>query len=163
MKYKYIALALLVSISTKTPAAEPVAAPAGAVKQLQVSAEGVQNYTCFAKENHYSWVFQGPEATLYDSSKHKIGIHSPGPLWKLSDGSEILGEKVSEAPAPEAQAIPWLLLRVKSQTGTGQLSNTAWIRRINTHGGIPPTKLCNAAQAGITTGVPYSASYEFFR
>jgi hypothetical protein len=163
MKYKYIALALLVSLSIATPAAELINAPADAVKFFEVSAEGVQNYTCFAKENNYAWVFQGPEATLFDASKHKIGVHSAGPLWKLLDGSEVLGEKVSEAPAPEAQAITWLLLRVKSHTGDGQLTNTAWIRRINTHGGVTPTMGCDAAHAGITTGVPYSAGYEFFR
>jgi hypothetical protein len=163
MKYKHFALALLVSLSAETPAAELVAAPAGAVKLLTVSAEGKQNYTCFAKKNSYDWVFQGPEATLFDAPGHKIGTHNAGPIWKLIDGSAVVGEKISEAPAPETQAITWLLLRVKSQTGDGQLTNVTWIRRINTHGGLAPNKGCDAAHAGTTTGVPYTAGYEFFR
>jgi hypothetical protein len=163
MKYRKFALALLASLSAETPAAELVNAPAGAVKQLEVSAAGVQNYSCVAKENSYAWVFQGPEASLFDTSGHKIGAHSAGPIWKLLDGSAVVGEKVSEAPAPDAQAIPWLLLRVKSHTGDGRLTNTAWIRRINTHGGVTPAQGCDAAHTGVTIGVPYTANYEFFR
>ena len=163
MKYRNFALALLVSLSAETSATELVNVPVGAVKLLTVSAVGVQNYTCVAKENSYAWVFQGPEANLFDASGHKTGVHSAGPIWTLLDGSAVVGDKVSEAPAPEPQAIPWLLLRVKSHTGTGNLNNATWIRRINTHGGVTPAKGCDAGHAGIIIGVPYSARYEFFR
>ena len=163
MKYSIFALALLVSLSAETPAAELVNAPAGAVKLLEVSAAGVQNYLCAAKENSYAWVLQGPEASLFDASGHKIGAHSAGPVWKLLDGSAVVGEKVSEAPAPAPQAIPWLLLRVKSHSGAGQLTDTAWIRRINTKGGVPPSNGCDAEHAGVISRAPYSASYQFLR
>jgi hypothetical protein len=163
MKNRYLLLALLLSITAKSMAGELVDAPVGAVKFLEVSAKGVQTYTCVGKENNYSWVFQGPDADLFDVSGHKVGTHSAGPIWKLLDGSAVVGEKISEATAPESQAIPWLLLRVNSHTGAGQLTNAAWIRRTHTHGGVTPTDGCNAAHAEITNHVPYSAIYQFFR
>ena len=163
MEYRKFALALLLSLSAKTQATEGVNAPAAAVKLLEVTAEGIQKYTCVAKEKSYVWVFQGPEATLFDAAGHKIGAHSAGPVWKLLDGSAVLGEKISEAPATQPKAIPWLLLRVKSQTGGGKLASAVWIRRINTQGGLAPATGCDAVHVGSTTDVPYTAGYEFFR
>jgi hypothetical protein len=163
MKKYYLALALLFSITTHSMAAELVDVPVGAVKFLEVTAKGVQIYTCIAKDQNFAWVLQGPEADLFDTSGHKIGTHSAGPIWKLLDGSAVVGEKVAEAPAPEPQAIPWLLLRVKVLTGTGNLTNAAWIRRIHTHGGLTPTAGCDIAHAEQTKRVLYAANYQFFR
>ncbi len=162
MKYRNLAFTLLLSLSGETMAKEPVSAPDNAVKFLEVSAKGVQIYTCMAKENSFSWVFQGPEADLFDSPKHKIGTHGAGPIWKLNDGSAVVGEKVSETAAPKPQAIPWLLLRVKLRIGTGQLNTATWIRRADTQGGVTPINGCDAAHAGATNRVPYSAIYQFF-
>ncbi|MGD0958445.1 MAG: DUF3455 domain-containing protein [Methylomonas sp.] len=163
MTYRNLAFTLLLVLSGETIAEEPVSAPDTAVKFLEVSAEGVQIYICTAKENSFSWVFQGPEADLFDAPKHKIGAHGAGPIWKLNDGSAVVGEKVSETGSPEPQAISWLLLRVKSHSGAGQLATAAWIRRVDTHGGAAPTNGCDTAHAGVTTRVPYSATYQFFR
>ena len=95
-------------------------------------------------------------------AKHKIGTHGAGPIWKLNDGSAVVS-KVSEAASPKPQAIPWVLLRVKLRIGAGELKAAAWIRRANTQGGVSPANGCDAAHAGVTTRVPYSANYEFFR
>ena len=67
MKYRHLALTLLFSLSGEALAIEPIAAPDNAIKFLEVSAKGVQIYTCRAKENSFSWVFQGPEAELFDA------------------------------------------------------------------------------------------------
>jgi len=65
------------------------------------------------------------------------------------------------APAPVAGALPWLLLRVKRHEGEGALAGIAYIRRIDTVGGMaPPRETCDAAHSGSVARMRYSAVYE---
>jgi FtsP/CotA-like multicopper oxidase with cupredoxin domain len=98
-----------------------VAPPPGASLLLELSGEGVQIYTCEEKNHHLEWVFKAPEAKLYDTPGHAVGTHSAGPTWRADNGAAVVGEVITTANAPEATAIPWLLLRVKNHEGTGIL------------------------------------------
>ncbi len=139
--------------------------PPGQIVFLQVRATGVQIYECTSKPDAaggFSWTFQSPEATLADRHGHGIGRHYAGPTWELRDGSRVVGEVTARDPGPDAAAIPWLLLRAKSSSGTGALSRTQSIVRIGTSGGIAPSTPCTEAQAHTIARVPYTGEYYFY-
>lgn len=98
-----------------------VVPPEGSVSLLDVVADGVQIYTCEAKDGGFVWSFKAPEASLFDKQGRQVGAHFAGPTWKMDDGSAVVGEIVSRADAPEPSAIQWLLLRAKSHEGSGVL------------------------------------------
>jgi hypothetical protein len=91
-----------------------VVPPEGSVLLLEVVADGVQIYTCEAKDGGFAWSFEAPEANLFDKQGRQVGSHFAGPTWKIDDGSAIVGEVISRADVPGPDAIQWLLLRVKS-------------------------------------------------
>jgi hypothetical protein len=132
---------------------------------LQVRATGVQIYECTSKPEtpgSFTWTFQAPEAALADRWGRSIGRHYAGPTWELRDGSRVVGEITARDPGPDPAAIPWLLLRAKSTSGTGALSRTQSILRVRTAGGIAPSTPCTEAQAQALVRVPYTAAYYFY-
>jgi hypothetical protein len=132
-------------------------------RALTAAATGVQIYECRAtKSGDYTWTFVAPEAQLFDKQGRSIGTHGAGPFWQSNDGSRVVGAVKARADAPSAGAIPWLLLETKSTATTGSFSAVTSIQRINTVGGVAPAGGCNAAAAGTTLRVPYSADYVFF-
>src|SRR5579863_4594382 len=139
--------------------------PPGQTLLLQVRATGVQIYQCTSKPDApgtFSWSFQSPEATLTDRRGHTIGRHYAGPTWELQDGSAVVGEVTARDPGPDPAAIPWLLLRAKSTSGSGALGKTQSILRIRTAGGVAPTTPCTEAQAHTVVRVPYTGDYYFY-
>jgi Protein of unknown function (DUF3455) len=141
-----------------------VAPPQSSSLLLEVMADGVQIYTCEAKGSGsgFEWSFKAPEASLFDQQGRQIGIHFAGPSWKITDGSEVVGEAVAKADAPDPGAIQWLLLRAKSHGGSGMLSQVAFIRRAETKGGVAPKTGCDANQLSQQARMRYSAIYQFF-
>ena len=137
----------------------------GGEKQLveRVAARGVQIYECRADAQSASggkWVFVAPQAELLDAQGAKrVGTHYAGPHWEASDGSKIVGKVESRADAPQAGAIPWLLLSTRSVGGTGRYTGVTQVQRVNTAGGVSPTKACDAASVGSVDRVPYTADY----
>jgi FtsP/CotA-like multicopper oxidase with cupredoxin domain len=132
---------------------------------LQVRATGVQIYECTSKPDApgtFTWTFQAPEATLADRSGHIVGRHYAGPTWELQDGSRVVGEVTGRDPGPDPAAIPWLLLRAKSTSGTGALTRTQSILRVHTVGGVAPGTPCTEAQAHSVARVPYTGDYYFY-
>jgi hypothetical protein len=122
-----------------------------------ISAKGVQIYEC----RDQKWVFVAPEADLYDSRGNLIGRHYAGPRWEATgDGSKVLGTVKSRVDAPEAGAIPWLLLSTKSVGGNGYFSDVTSIQRVATHGGAAPGSGC--PHDGLQARVHYTADYYFF-
>ena len=164
-KIAYCAAAgfLLVGGALKARAAEGlVPPPADASLLLELAADGVQIYGCERKDGRADWAFKGPEAMLFDRDGRQVGTHFGGPTWKLDDGSAVVGEVMSRADAPDAGAIPWLLLRAKSHAGSGTLSRVAYIRRAGTKGGAVPKSACDASLAAAPARMRYSAIYQFF-
>jgi hypothetical protein len=147
-----------------TPAATPsvpanLRAPASQALALETAATGVQIYEC----NAGKWVFKGPEADLFDRAGNKIGKHYGGPTWESNDGSKVVAALTARSDAPNAGAIPWLLLTAKSAAGTGVFGRTKSIQRVNTIGGTTPTEPCGQADAGKVARVAYQAVYYFYQ
>ena len=138
--------------------------PSGMSPYLQMSATGVQIYTCGKNDaGAWAWIFKAPEAALFDAEKKQIGKHYAGPTWEGMQGGKIVGAAKASAPAPEAGAIPWLLLDVKSREGSSVFTQAKGILRISTMGGVAPARGCDEAHAGQEARVPYTASYVFLK
>jgi hypothetical protein len=68
----------------------------------------------------------------------------------------------SRADAPSKKAIPWLLLEAKSHGGSGTFSTITHIQRLDTKGGVAPSKGCDTTHDGEEVRVPYEATYAFY-
>lgn len=149
----------LVARADSPPATVPAKlepAPSEALA-MTVAAKGVQIYEC----REQKWVFVAPDADLFDTQGNRVGRHFAGPSWEATgDGSRVLGTVKSRAEAPEAGAIPWLLLSTKSVGRHGYFSDVTSIQRIATRGGVPPGSAC--PHDGLVARVAYSADYYFF-
>jgi hypothetical protein len=133
--------------------------PKGKQPLFLVRAEGVQNYLAELKNDKLQWVFQAPEAVLFDyRTGEKVGTHSKGPIWVDLKGSKLTGAVLDKAPAANSSAVDWLLLETKNDNGGGYATVTH-IQRVDTWAGkapaIAPTK------AGETKAVRYQATYVF--
>jgi hypothetical protein len=136
--------------------------PANEQPLLQVHAKGDQIYTCQADGAQFAWTLKAPEAQLIDKTGKPFGKHFAGPSWEANDGSRVTGKAVANAPSPDADSIPWLLVAVVSRSGEGVLARVTSIQRINTKSGKAPASGCDAAHAGQEHRAPYSADYVFF-
>ena len=151
------------------PATVPVPASldpaAGEALAVEVAAKGVQIYECRAKgggAQGYEWAFVAPDAELFDARERRVGHHGAGPHWEALDGSRIDGVVKARADAPVARAIPWLLLTARSTGPAGTFSRVTSVQRVDTLGGIAPSKPCEAANVGEPARVPYMATYRLF-
>ncbi|WP_433968242.1 DUF3455 domain-containing protein [Tunturiibacter gelidiferens] len=129
---------------------------------LTVTGKGAQVYACQQTDSGPQWIFKAPDATLTDESGTPVGTHGAGPSWTSQDGSTVKGDLLQKSPSPEPQAIPWLLLKAASTSGSGIMARVEFIRRSDTHGGIAPTTGCDAQHLTTTTRVPYTATYTFY-
>jgi uncharacterized protein DUF3455 len=150
---------------SEAPVAVPGKLAPGANEALTMifPAGGVQIYECRAqKDGGYEWGFVAPEADLYDGHGAKVGTHYAGPVWESGDGSKVAGTVKERADAPQAGAIPWLLLTAKSVGPEGSLSRVTSIQRVHTSGGVAPKDGCSQATIGAQARVGYIADYYFF-
>jgi len=136
--------------------------PANEQLLLQVHAKGDQVYTCKANVEQYAWILKAPDAQLFDKSGKLFGRHFAGPSWEANDGSRVTGQAVANAPSPDANSIPWLLVKIVSHDGSGVLSRATSIQRLYTKGGKAPSSGCGESHAGQELRVPYSADYLFY-
>lgn len=139
--------------------------PAGSVLLFALGARGVQIYVCEADPDDataFVWTFTAPEAELLNARGEVVGSHFAGPTWQGQDGSAVVGAVLERADAPDAGAIPWLLLEAKDHAGGGAFSTITHIQRIDTVGGAAPTDGCDEAHAGEEVRAPYEASYAYF-
>jgi hypothetical protein len=136
-----------------------IQAPAGERLLLQVHAKGDQVYACKGDGGQFTWTLKTPDAQLFGKDGKLFGKHFAGPSWEASDGSRVTGKAVANAPSPDADSIPWLLVNIVSHDGKGVLSSATTIQRINTKGGKAPATGCDASHVGQEVRVPYSADY----
>ena len=156
--------------------------PAGHIAAMIASATGTQNYICLLAPGGFTWTFLGPQATLFDASGGQITTHflSPNPnqggtaraTWQdSSDTSTVWAAAIATyagADYVNPDSIPWLLLRVVGSqagpTGGQMISNTTYIQRVNTVGGVAPATGCShALDIGKKALVPYTTDYVFYR
>jgi hypothetical protein len=156
------------SLKTPTPAVDvPAKLRPSSNESLAgiASARGVQIYECRASKeqaDQYQWAFVAPEADLFDARGGKIGKHYAGPHWESNDGSKIVGTVKERVDAPQADAIPWLLLTTKSVGSSGSFGGVTSIQRVNTSGGVTPKDGCSQNTLGAIRRINYTADYYFF-
>jgi len=161
MRWLY-AILIFVTVLSQQPGGS-IDVPQGATTILTARGEGVQIYSCAVAPEGAKWTLEGPDARLLDAGGAQIGTHFAGPTWKLSDGSSVVGELAASRPSPSAGSVAWLLLRAKAGSATGRLAQTAFIRRTETQGGVPPADECRkATDTGKSVQVRYSATYTFY-
>lgn len=160
--------------------------PAGHAAFLKGSAVGTQNYICLPTSTGVTWKFLGPQATLFQTFKGDVfqqttthflaanpsenGLARPS--WQHSfDTSQVWGRVLAssnDSGYVEAGAIPWLLLEVagsqRGPAGGSYLTQTTFIQRLNTSGGIAPATGCSqSTDIGTVVLVPYTTDYFFYK
>jgi hypothetical protein len=153
---------------------------------------GTQDYVCLpcpttspaCTGSGFVWTFFGPQATLLDDGDEQIVTHflSPNPAeggmpratWQDSRDSSAVwafAPPANQSTDPRfvaLGAIPWLRLQVvgtqSGPTDGDRLTETTFIQRLNTAGGIAPATGCSASAAvGNKALVFYEADYFFYR
>jgi hypothetical protein len=157
-----VAVILFGALAGAQQVPEALQAPASEQLVVQVHAKGEQIYSCKVDGPQPGWTLKAPEAQLFDKDGKAFGKHFAGPSWEANDGSRVVGKAAASVPSPDADSIPWLLVKVVSHSGEGLLARVTSIQRINTKGGKAPASGCDAAHAGQEVRVPYSADYRFF-
>ena len=163
------------------PVPSNIVPPAGNQAFLKGNAVGTQNYVCLPS----GWTFLGPQATLFftfpwisGDIRQQITTHylSPNPkeggtpraTWQSSlDTSAVWGKAIAssnDATYVAPGAIPWLLVEIvgaqRGPTGGSILSQTTYIQRVNTSGGVAPTTACTVGSVAL---VPYTTDYVFYK
>jgi Protein of unknown function (DUF3455) len=160
------ALAVVSAVFSFSLAAQQVPqqlqSPTGEQLLLQVHAKGDQVYACKGDAPQFAWTLKAPDAQLFDKDGKPFGKHFAGPSWEAQDGSRVTGKAVANAPSPDPDSIPWLLVNIVGHEGSGVLSRATTIQRLNTKGGKAPATGCDASHAGQEVRVPYSADYLFY-
>ncbi|OXJ11848.1 DUF3455 domain-containing protein [Burkholderia sp. AU6039] len=161
-----VALAFCVS-SARADDPAGLAPPQPATPVLSTTAAGLQVYTCdYDAEHKLAWVFQYPEAMLFDASGTLVVRHGTGPSWEALDGSRITGKKLAEAPSARPGSIPQLLLAAApaatdAKATAGTLAGVRFVQRLDTAGGMPPDATCSTEHA--VGRFPYFARYVFLK
>ncbi len=142
-----------------------IPAPADTVVVREVQAGGAQVYACRqAPAGTYGWTLAGPNALLVNADGTSFGTHSAGPTWTANDGSAIVADGAHPVTVVKRTgAVPALLRRVASSSGTGVLTGVRFVRRWDTLGGVAPEGGCDASHADARFAVHYSAIYTFYR
>jgi hypothetical protein len=122
----------------------------------------VQVYTCRQTDQGFTWSGPDPDAIMTNSEQTQIVHHYKGPTWEATDGSVVRsdGRLAKHFLADRQNAVHWLELPAKEPTK--QFGKVTFIHRIDTSGGLPPDKACDAQHAGDQERVNYSATYLFY-
>ena len=156
--------------------------PHGIKVFLEGHAIGTQNYICLPSASLFAWTPFGPQATLFNDNARQVITHflsanrfengMPRATWQHSgDTSSVWAQAIASSSDPAfvaPGAIPWLLLQVvgaqDGPTGGHTLTETTFIQRLNTLGGIAPATGCTVStDVGKKALVPYAADYFFYR
>ena len=154
---------------------------------------GTQNYVCLPSGAGVAYQLFTPEATLFNDHGRQLTTHffspnlNPNPgldpeelrairaTWEDSRDTSTVWAKVtgsatstSDPTFVKAGAVAWVRLEVvghlEGPTGGDRLTETTFIQRLNTVGGVPPSTGCaSSADIGTEAFMPYTADYFFFR
>ena len=143
---------------------EAIQTPDNVAYLFGAKASGYQIYRCEADaEGGYDWALRAPDATLYDAQGNTLGSHYAGPAWQSNDGSHIVGSLEAKVASPDdANAVAWLLVKVKARGGDGIFNPVTYVNRVNTEGGQAPQNTCNGTRLGDEYRARYSAVYYFY-
>jgi len=141
---------------------------------------GFQNYECQPVDSlgRVDWVLFTPQATLFGDQNEQIITHfnSPNPdearvvraTWQDSVDTSVVWARAVATATVDGTAIPWVkLVRVGSRvgpTGGTTLSDTTFVQRVNTRGGLAPSTGCDQLpDVGKRAFMPYTADYFFYK
>jgi hypothetical protein len=167
---------------TPPPVPANIQVSAGNKAFLQGHAIGTQDYICLPSGSGFAWTFFGPQATLFNDDDKQVITHflSPNPFesdtpratWQHSrDTSTVWAVAITTSSDPDfvaPGAINWLLLQVvgaqDGPTGGDKLSETTFIQRLNTSGGVAPSSGCTlSTDVSNKALVSYTADYFFYK
>jgi hypothetical protein len=133
---------------------------------LETKASGTIEYQCSKEQaplTTYKWTMAGPKAELMDKEGDKVGDYSGPPArWAHEDGSFVTGSQVAVSPNGNKN-IPLQLVKADVAGGQGVLTTISYVQRVNTKGGVAPSKKCSAENEGDKAEVKYSAEYRFWK
>jgi len=131
--------------------------PANSRLVAHVFANGVQIY----QWTDTSWVLLSPSASLTSdvAGTASVGIHYAGPTWEATRGGKVTGV-VQDRCTPNANAIPWLILKATWDGQPGAFAGATHIQRVSTTGGLAPSV---TGTKGQIVSVAYRAEYYFYR
>jgi len=141
---------------------------------------GTQNYECQPADSlgRVAWTLFTPQATLFSDQNEQIITHfnSPNPAearvvratWQDSEDTSIVWARAVATATVDPNAIAWVKLeRVGTRvgpTGGTTLSDTTFVQRVNTHGGLAPSTGCDQLpDVGKRAFIPYTADYFFYK
>ena len=143
-----------------------VQVPGGHKVAMETVGVGEIVYECRDKggaPGQTGWVFVGPKAVLSDRSGMAVGkYYGPPATWEANDGSKLTGAQVAVA-ASGPTSLPYQLVKANPAMGAGAMSGVTYIQRIETKGGVAPSAMCGAANAGAKQQVKYEAKYVFYK
>ena len=130
--------------------------------KFQTLPNSVQIYTCKQANQSFTWSGPDPDANLMNDKKTLLVHHYKGPTWEAADGSIVQSDaSLARHFLPSnTDAVHWLELPAKA--GTKKFAGVKTIHRIDTSGGLPPKKPCDAGHAGDQERVLYAATYLFY-
>lgn len=143
---------------------------------------GTQNYVCLPSGSGVAWTLFTPQATLFRKHGQQLTTHffSPNPeepgtpvraAWQHSRDSSTVWGRVTDASSDSnfvaPGAVAWLTLEKagdqEGPAGGDQMTETTFIQRLNTIGGVAPSTGCSVAtDVGKKAFMPYRADYFFF-
>jgi len=165
------------------PVPTNIQVPPGNTAFLVGHGVGTQNYSCLPSGTGVKFVLFTSQATLFDHFDRQVTTHyfSPNPVeggtiratWQSSrDTSTVWGQVGPNDSSTDSHfvapgAIAWLRVKVvgtqDGPKGGDMLSETTFIQRLNTSGGLAPSTGCSsAADIGKQAFVPYTADYFFY-
>lgn len=167
---------------TPPPVPDGLQVEAGNKAFLVGHAEGTQNYICLPSGTGFKFILFTPQATLFNDDEKQVTTHyfspnlSPIPpeepntiraTWQHSRDSSTVWARMTNSAVVTPDAIPWLLLKVVGSqdgpTGGHKLTETTFIQRLNTSGGVAPTGCESLTDVGKQAFVPYTADYFFYK
>jgi hypothetical protein len=165
----------------RPPVPANIEVPAGNKAVLVGHAVGTQNYVCLPSGPGIAWTLFTPQATLFTDRGRQLQTHFFSPnafengtvraAWQDSrDASAVWGRATASSSDPNfvaPNAIPWLRIEVvgtqEGPRGGDELTETTFIQRLNTTGGVAPASGCSqSTDIGNRAYVPYTADYFFF-
>lgn len=171
-------------VITPPPVPANIQVPAGNVPYLVGHAAGTQNYVCLPFGDTFRYTLFTPQATLFNDDMEEIMTHYFGPnpdeggtiraAWQHSqDTSTVWGQVMPGNSSTDPKyvapgAIAWLLVTIVGDqagpTGGDKLTQTTYIQRVNTSGGVAPSTGCSSASnIGNQAFVPYTTDYYFYK
>ncbi len=139
---------------------QTITAPAGQKVVLTAEGKGNQIYKCTQTGEMVKWTLVAPEAQLFVGDD-LVGTHGAGPSWTVQGGT-VHGRMLKSESAPDAGAVPWLLLQATGAEGKGPMTTVTYIVRNATKGGAAKEEGCDVGHVGEVSRMPYSATYTFY-